>query len=247
MVVSTFFGITPIWDWNKSWPFPVLWPLLYFPNVLVYWVSTLTASSSRILNRSARIPPPLLALFILCFLRPIWLHNAGCLALGEWPHHRDYPGHQDFFSPVPLCILATSSLISSIPLLVPYHFFPLCAHLFAWNVPLVSPIFLKRPLVFSILRFSSISLLKKPFLYLSLLYFGTLHSEGHIFPWPLHSDGHIFPFLFCLSLLFFPNLFVRPPQATIFCGASLFLEDGFCNYHLYNAIYWAWRMGTITI
>ena len=39
---------------------------------------------------------------------------------------------------------------------------------------------------------------------LSLLFFGTLHS-----------DGYIFPFLLCLLLLFFSQLFVRPPQTTI--------------------------------
>ena len=37
-VVWTFFGITLLWDWNKNWPFPVLWPLLSFPNLLTYWV-----------------------------------------------------------------------------------------------------------------------------------------------------------------------------------------------------------------
>ena len=37
-----------------------------------------------------------------------------------------------------------------------------------------------------------------------MLFFGTLHS-----------DGYIFPFLLCLSVLFFPQLFVRPPQTTI--------------------------------
>ena len=37
--------------------------------------------------------------------------------------------------------------------------------------------------------------------YLSLLFFGTLHSVGYIFA-----------FLPCLLLLFFPWLFVRPPQ-----------------------------------
>ena len=26
------------WDWNENWPFPVLWPLLSFPNLLAYWV-----------------------------------------------------------------------------------------------------------------------------------------------------------------------------------------------------------------
>ena len=44
--------------------------------------------------------------------------------------------------------------------------------------------------------------------YLSLLFFGTLHS-----------NRNIFPFLLCFSLLFFSQLFVRPPQTTIllFC------------------------------
>ena len=32
VVVSTFFGIAFLWDWNKNWPFPVLWPLLSFPK-----------------------------------------------------------------------------------------------------------------------------------------------------------------------------------------------------------------------
>ena len=37
-VVCTFFGIAFLWDWNENWPFPVLWPLLSFPNLQVYWV-----------------------------------------------------------------------------------------------------------------------------------------------------------------------------------------------------------------
>ena len=37
-VVWTFFGITFLWDWNENWPFPVLWPLLSFPNLLTCWV-----------------------------------------------------------------------------------------------------------------------------------------------------------------------------------------------------------------
>ena len=43
---------------------------------------------------------------------------------------------------------------------------------------------------------------------LSLLFFGILHS-----------NEYIFPFLLCFSLLFFSQLFVRPPQTTIlpFC------------------------------
>ena len=37
-VVWSFFGIAFLWDWNENWPFPVLWPLLSFPNLLAYWV-----------------------------------------------------------------------------------------------------------------------------------------------------------------------------------------------------------------
>ena len=37
-VVWVFFGIAFLWDWNENWPFPVLWSLLHFPNLLTYWV-----------------------------------------------------------------------------------------------------------------------------------------------------------------------------------------------------------------
>ena len=38
VVVLASFGIAFLWDWNKNWPLPVLWPLLSFPNLLAYWV-----------------------------------------------------------------------------------------------------------------------------------------------------------------------------------------------------------------
>ena len=66
---------------------------------------------------------------------------------------------------------------------------------------------LKRSLVFLILLFSLflyIIHLGRVFLNLSLVFFGTLHS-----------DEYIFPFLLCLLLLFFSQLFLRPPQTTI--------------------------------
>ena len=37
-VVWAFFGIAFLWGWNENWHFPVLWPLLRFPNLLAYWV-----------------------------------------------------------------------------------------------------------------------------------------------------------------------------------------------------------------
>ena len=38
VVLWMFFGIALLWASNGNWPFPVLWPLLSFPNLLAYWV-----------------------------------------------------------------------------------------------------------------------------------------------------------------------------------------------------------------
>ena len=89
-------------------------------------------------------------------------------------------------------------------------FLPFIEPIFAWNVSLVSLLFLKRSLVFSILLFSSIylhwSLRKAFFSLLAIL-------------WTLHLNGYIFPFLLCFLLLFFSQLFVKAPQTAIslFC------------------------------
>ena len=99
--------------------------------------------------------------------------------------------------------LVSSASVWSIP------FLSFIEPIFAWNVPLVSLIFLKRSLVFPILLFSSICTDHQGRLsYLSLLFFGTLHSHGYIFS-----------FLLCFLLLFFSQLFVKPPQTAIllFC------------------------------
>ena len=37
-VVWAFFCISFLWNWNENWPFPVLWLLLSFPNLLAYWM-----------------------------------------------------------------------------------------------------------------------------------------------------------------------------------------------------------------
>ena len=80
----------------------------------------------------------------------------GCLTLGEWSYHKsDYLGCEDLFlysSSVYSChlFLISSASDRSIP------FLSFIEPIFAWNVPLVSLIFLKRTLVFPILLFSSI-------------------------------------------------------------------------------------------
>ena len=37
-VLWAFFGIAFLWDWSQNWSFPILLPLLSFPNLLAYWV-----------------------------------------------------------------------------------------------------------------------------------------------------------------------------------------------------------------
>ena len=80
----------------------------------------------------------------------------------QWIFRTDYVGREDLFCTV-LCILAISSSASvrSIP------FLSFIMPIFAWNVPLVFLIFLRRSLVLPILLFSSVSLhwlLRKAFL-----------------------------------------------------------------------------------
>ena len=54
VVVWEFFGIAFLWDCNENWPFPVLWPLLSFANLLAYWVWNTEwskAKTNRVLPR----------------------------------------------------------------------------------------------------------------------------------------------------------------------------------------------------
>ena len=71
--------------------------------------------------------------------------------------------------------LISSASVRSMP------FLSFIVPIFAWNVPLVSLVFLKRSLVFPILLFSSLSLCTDPrgrLSSLSVLFSGTLHSVG---------------------------------------------------------------------
>ena len=91
-VVWTFFDIALLWDWNEKWSFPVLWPLLSFPNLLAYWVQHFN-SIFRIWNSSARIPSPPLALFVVNLPKAHLTSRCRYLALADWSHHHGYLGH----------------------------------------------------------------------------------------------------------------------------------------------------------
>ena len=103
-VVWAFFGIAFLRDWNKNWPFPVLWPLLSFQ---IHWhieCSTFRASSFRIWNRSAGTPSLPLALFVVMLPKAHLTSHSRMSGLGEWSHYRDYLGYEDLFCTVLLCI-----------------------------------------------------------------------------------------------------------------------------------------------
>ena len=110
------------------------------------------------------------------------------------------------------CLFLSPLFSSHLLLLGPFDL-SFIVPVFAWNVPLVSQIFLNRSLGFPFLLFPSICTDHLGSLsYLSLLFLGFLHS-----------DGEIFPFLLCLSHLFFSQLFVRPPQKWFFFLHFFFL------------------------
>ena len=96
--------------------------------------------------------------------------------------------------------LISSASVRSIP------FLSFIEPIFAWNVPLVSLISLKRSLDFPFYCFP---------LFLCIGHWGRLSCLSLLFFGTLLSNGNIFPFLLCFSLLFFSQLFVRLPQTAI--------------------------------
>ena len=82
-VVWTFFGIALLLGWNENWPFPVRGPLLDFQICWYIECSTLIAPSFRILNSSAGIPSPHLALFIV-FLPKAHLTSYSKMSSSRW-------------------------------------------------------------------------------------------------------------------------------------------------------------------
>ena len=134
VVVWAFFGIAFLWYWNGNWPFPVLWPLLSFPNFLVHWVQHFHSIIFRIWNSSTGIPSPPLAWFLVMLPKAYltshsricgswWLITPSWLS-GSWISFvyssYVYSCH---------CIFISSASVRSIP------FLSFLLPIFAWNVP----------------------------------------------------------------------------------------------------------------
>ena len=150
--------------------------------------STFTASSFRIWNSSTGIPSPPLALFIAT-LSKAHLTSHSRMSGSRWVITPSWlSGSWRYFlynSSVYSChlFLISSASVKSIP------FLSFIVPIFAWNIFLVSLIFLNRSLIFPILLFPFISLhesWRKAFFSL-LLFFGNLHSHGYIFPFPFFT------------------------------------------------------------
>ena len=165
-VVWTFFGTGMKTDLFQSWGH--CWVFQICSHIEC---NTFTASYFRILNSSTGIPSPPLALFIMMLpkahltshsrmsgsgwvITPLWLS-------GSW---RSFLYSSSVYSRH--LFLIPSASVRSI------QFLSFIELIFAWYVPLVALIFLKRSLVFPILLFSFISLhwsLRKAILFLLVI------------------------------------------------------------------------------
>ena len=195
-----FFGIRMKTDLFQScghcWLFQICWHIE---------CSTLTTLSFRIWNSSAGILSLPLALFVV-MLPKAHLISHSRISDSRWVTMPSW------LSESLRAFLYSCSVYSCHLFLISFFFFSVKSLQFlsftmpilVWNVPLIFSVF-KRPLVFPTLCFSlflCIIHLRRPS-YLSLLFSGTLHSFGYIFP-----------FFLCLSLPFCPQLFVKPSHTT---------------------------------
>ena len=213
-----FFGIGMKTDLFQScghyWVFKICWHIE---------CSTFT-SSFRIWNSSTGIPSPPLALFVVKLPKAhLTLHSR--MSGSRWvimPSWLSVSRRSFLYSSsVDSChlFLISYTSVRSIQFL---SFIPI----FAWNVPLVSLIFLKRSLVFPILFFSSISLhwlLRKAFLSLPAILWNL------VFKW-----AYLFSFAFCFFSFtsYFKGLLRQP----FYFFAFLFLGDGLAPCLPYNVM-----------
>ena len=156
----------------------------------------LNASSFRIWNSSS---PPLALFVVMLPKAQLTSHSrmSGC----SWvitPSWLSGSWRSFLYSSIYSChfFLISYASVRSIP------FLSFIEPIFAWNFLFVSPIFLKKSLVFPFYCF---------LLFLCFDHWGRLSYLLLLFFGTLHSNGNIFPFLLCFSLLFFSQLCVKSP------------------------------------
>ena len=184
MVVQTSMWL-PFFGNGMSWLFPVLWPLLSFPNFLTYCVQHFNSIILKNTN-SAGISSPPLALFLV-MLPKVCLISDSRMSSSRWvttPSWLSGSWRSFLYSfSVYSCqlFLISSVFVRSI------QFLSYMVPIFGWNVPFVSLIFLKRSLVFSFLLFFYISLhwsLMKGFLSLLAILWNSTFKWFYL-PWEI--------------------------------------------------------------
>ena len=141
---------------GQCWVFKICWYIE---------CSTFPASSFRIWNSSTGIPSPPPSLFVVMLPKA---HLTSHLRMSDssWVITPSWLCHEDHFS-YSSSVYSSHLFFTSSASVRSIRFLSFIVLIFAWNVPLVSLIFLKRFLVSPILLFSSISLhwsLRKAFL-----------------------------------------------------------------------------------
>ena len=158
-----FFGIgmkTDLFQFcGHCWVFQICW----------HWCSSLTVSSFRILNSSAEIPSPPLA-FLVVMLPKAHLTSHSRMFGSRWMTTPLWLSqslrpflYSSYVSSYHLFLIASASVRSLL-------FLSFSVPVFAWNVPWVSPVFLKRSLVFSVLLFCSFALFSEQGSFISPCY-----------------------------------------------------------------------------
>ena len=219
-VVWAFFGIDFLRDWNENRHFPVLWPLLSFPNLLAYWVQH----------------------FHSIIFQDLEQLNWNSITSTSFVHSDASEGPLDFtFQDVWLSVSDHTIMIILVMKLFLYSSSVYSCHLFlissasvtsitflsfmdpifAWNVPLVSN-FLEE-----------ISSLPQSVLF---LYFFALIAEEDFLISPYYSlelciQTFFFLFLLCLLFLFFSAICKTSSHNHFSLLAFHFLRDGF-DHHL---------------
>ena len=131
-VVRAFFAIALLWDWNENGHFPILWPLLSFPNLLTYWVQ----HSNSIIFRIWTSSNPLILFTVM--LPKADLNSHSTMSGSRWVTTSLWLYRS--------LRLSCTVLLWFLPPLLNI-FAPIRSSLFlsfiVWNVPLISPIFLK--------------------------------------------------------------------------------------------------------
>ena len=197
-------------SYGHCWVFQICW---HIEN------STFTASCFRIWNRLTGLLSPLLALFIVMLPKAYWTSHSR-MSGSKWVIKPSWlsASWRSFLYSSPMCschLFLVSSCFCYVPTISVLY----CAHL-CMKCSFDISSFLEEISSLSFLLFSSVSLhcsSKKPFLSL----FATLWNSA--FSWIYLSLSPL------LSLLFFPQLFIKPPQTTTLPSCIYFSLGWFCS------------------